>query len=55
LWQLTDVNTTLEIFQLRLKFFDDPEGLKKALSERKDSLLQHAPSQLPFDHILKME
>lgn len=50
--ELRDITTCLEIFQLREKYFDDPEGLKKQLEKRKDKDLQFAPGGLPNRHFL---
>lgn len=50
--ELTDLPTCLEIFQLREKFFDDPEGLGKELQKRKDKDLQFAPAGLPNRHFM---
>ena len=45
--ELTDVDTCLEIMQLREQHFDSPTGLSLALKLRSDALKQHAPGMLP--------
>jgi len=52
LLELTDLPTTLEIFTLREKYFDDSEILKAELSKRKDKDLQFAPTTLPNQHFM---
>ncbi|KAF2719745.1 heme-dependent catalase [Polychaeton citri CBS 116435] len=52
LLELTDLPTTLEIFTLRERYFDDPETLRQKLSERKDKDLQFAPTTLPNQHFM---
>lgn len=52
LLELRDVKTCSEIIDLRCSHFDDPEGLKSALSERADKDLQFAPAGLPNQHFL---
>lgn len=53
--ELTDLNTTLEIFNLREKYWRDPEGLKKELAKRNDTSKQLAPGMLPCKPILGMD
>lgn len=36
--ELTDIDTCLEIMQLREKYFDNPKGLSLALKTRKDMI-----------------
>lgn len=50
--ELTDLPTCLEIFTLRERYFDDPEGLKKQLEQRRDRDLQFAPGGLPNHHFM---
>ncbi|KAK4496362.1 hypothetical protein PRZ48_012342 [Zasmidium cellare] len=50
--ELTDLPTCLEIFELREKYFDDPETLKQQLEKRKDKDLQFAPAGLPNQHFM---
>ena len=52
LLELTDLPTTVEIFTLREKYFDDPNSLKSALEKRDDKDLQFAPAGLPNQHFL---
>ena len=52
LLELRDLPTTLEIFTLREKYFDDPEALKAAVNKRDDKDLQFAPGNLPNQHFL---
>ncbi|KAK5125950.1 hypothetical protein LTR85_011305 [Meristemomyces frigidus] len=52
LLELTDMPTTLEIFQIRERNFDNPEALKAELSKRKDKDLQFAPTTLPNQHFM---
>ena len=52
LLELTDLPTTLEIFTLREKYFDDPDKLSEEVGKRKDKDLQFAPAQLPNQHFL---
>lgn len=53
--ELTDLDTTLEIFTLREKYWRDDEGLKKELAKRNDTTKQMAPGMLPCKPILGME
>ena len=50
--ELTDIDTCLEIMQLREKYFDNPTGLSLALKMRKDALKQHAPGMLPNTNMI---
>ncbi|KAF2773288.1 heme-dependent catalase [Teratosphaeria nubilosa] len=50
--ELTDLHTTLEIFDIRERNFDNPEGLKAELNERKDKDMQFAPAGLPNQHFM---
>ena len=52
LLELTDLPTTVEIFTLREKYFNDHERLQEALKQRKDKDLQFAPTQLPNQHFM---
>lgn len=52
LLELTDLPTTLEIFQIRERNFDNPENLKAELNKRKDKDLQFAPASLPNQHFM---
>ncbi|KAK4569477.1 hypothetical protein LTR86_003240 [Recurvomyces mirabilis] len=52
LLELTDLPTTLEIFMIRERSFDDPDNLKAELSKRKDKDLQFAPARLPNHHFM---
>ena len=52
LLELRDLPTCLEIFTLREKYFDDPEGLKAHINKREDKDLQLAPTTLPNQHFL---
>lgn len=52
LLELTDMPTTLEIFNIRERNFNDPENLKSELSKRKDKDLQFAPAGLPNQHFM---
>lgn len=53
--ELRNVDTYLEIEQLRTKYWDQPTALKAALATRHDALLQLAPSQLPNENIVAHE
>lgn len=53
--ELTDLDTTLEIFSLREKYWRDPAGLKAELAKRSDRTKQFAPGMLPSKPILGME
>jgi hypothetical protein len=50
--ELTDVKTTLEIQELREKYFDDPTQLKVELGKRSDRSKQIAPSMLPNTYLI---
>nr|POE99480.1 uncharacterized protein y4il [Quercus suber] len=50
--ELRDLDTTLEIFTLREKFFDDPNALHAAIQQREDRDVQLAPADLPNQHFL---
>jgi hypothetical protein len=46
--ELTDIDTCLEIMQLREKYFDSPTKLAAATKLRTDAIKQSAPSRLKF-------
>ena len=50
--ELTDVDTTLEIFDLRTKYFDSPTRLQLELAKRSDRLKQFAPGMLPNTYVV---
>lgn len=50
--ELTDIDTCLEIMQLREKHFDSPTGLSMALKLRTDAVKQHAPGMLPNTNMI---
>lgn len=50
--ELRDVQTTLEIFQIRERHFREPEKIEPELRKRNDKNLQLAPAQLPNQHFL---
>lgn len=50
--ELTNVKTTLEIQELREKYFDDPTQLKVELGKRSDRSKQFAPSMLPNTYLI---
>ena len=50
--ELTDIDTCLEIMQLREKYFDNPTGLSLAMKTRLDAIKQHAPGLLPNTNII---
>ena len=50
--ELTDIDTCLEIMQLREKNFDSPNGLSMALKLRTDAIKQHAPGMLPNTNMI---
>ena len=52
LLELTDLPTTVEIFDIRERNFRNGEGLKSELSKRKDKDLQFAPAGLPNQHFM---
>lgn len=50
--ELANLTIALEIFTLREKFWDDPEGLRQALLARKDANLQlHPQTNIPNTHL----
>jgi hypothetical protein len=53
--ELTDVQTTAEIFALRDKYFEDQKGMEKELQKRNDTAKQMAPFQLPNTDIMGMQ
>lgn len=52
--ELTDLDTTLEIFTLRENYWREPEKLKAELAKRSDRTKQFAPGMLPSKPILGM-
>ena len=50
--ELTDIDTCLEIMQLREKYFDNPTRLAMALKLRTDAIKQHAPGMLPNTNMI---
>lgn len=50
--ELTDINTCLEIMQLREKYFDSPLKLGAATKLRTDALKQSAPFMLPNTNMI---
>lgn len=50
--ELTDIDTCLEIMQLREKHFDNPTALSMALKLRMDAIKQHAPGMLPNTNMI---
>jgi hypothetical protein len=50
--ELTDIDTTLEIFELREKYFDSPTTLQLELAKRSDRLKQFAPGLLPNTELI---
>ena len=50
--ELTDIDTCLEIMQLREKNFDSPNRLSIALKLRTDAIKQHAPGMLPNTNMI---
>ncbi|WVW86266.1 hypothetical protein I302_108308 [Kwoniella bestiolae CBS 10118] len=50
--ELTDLNTTIEIFELRTKYFDSPTKLQVELAKRSDRLKQFAPAMLPNEYVV---
>lgn len=50
--ELTDIDTTLEIIQLREKYFDSPKTLQLELAKRSDRMKQFAPGMLPNHYII---
>ena len=53
--ELKDLDTTLEIFSLREKYWRDPLQLKAELAKRSDRTLQFAPGMLPSKPVMGME
>lgn len=53
--ELTDLDTTLEIFTLREKYWREPNQLKLELAKRSDRSKQFAPGTLPAKPVLGME
>jgi len=53
--ELTDLDTTLEIFTLREKYWRDPNGLKAELAKRSDRTKQFAPGTLPAKPVMGMD
>lgn len=45
--ELTDIDTTFEIIELRERYFDSPNTLQGALALRSDRMKQFAPGMLP--------
>ena len=52
--ELTDIDTCLDIMQLREKYFDSPTKLSLATMARTDALKQSAPGMLPNTNIISM-
>jgi hypothetical protein len=52
--ELTDIDTCLEIMQLREKHFDDPAMLKAKTALRTDAIKQTAPLLLPNTNLVSM-
>jgi hypothetical protein len=50
--ELTDLPTTVEIFQIRERSFRTPEKSSEEVERRDDAELQMAPTQLPNHHFL---
>ncbi|OCF38062.1 hypothetical protein I316_00286 [Kwoniella heveanensis BCC8398] len=50
--ELTDLDTTIEIFELRTKYFDSPTKLQLELAKRSDRLKQFAPAMLPNEYVV---
>lgn len=50
--ELRDVTTTAEIFDIRMRNFNDGEALKREIEQRSDKDLQFAPAGLPNQHFL---
>ncbi|WWC72083.1 uncharacterized protein I206_106043 [Kwoniella pini CBS 10737] len=50
--ELTNLNTTIEIFELRTKYFDNPTQLNLELAKRSDRLKQFAPFMLPNKYVI---
>ena len=52
--ELTDLDTCLDIMQLRERYFDSPTKLSLATKARTDALKQNAPTMLPNTNIISM-
>ena len=52
--ELTDIDTCLDIMQLREKYFDSPTKLSLANTARTDAMKQNAPFMLPNTEIISM-
>lgn len=52
--ELADAKTTREIFDLRMRYGDDPEELQRRLSRRADADLQKARDAIPVTHLESM-
>jgi len=50
--ELTDLPTTVKIFQIRERNFRTPEKIPEEVKKRDDAELQMAPTQLPNHHFL---
>ena len=50
--ELTDIDTCLEMMQLRERNFNSPTGLSLAMKMRTDAMKQHAPGLLPNTNII---
>ncbi|CAO2654028.1 Nn.00g107610.m01.CDS01 [Neocucurbitaria sp. VM-36] len=50
--ELTDIDTCLEIMELREKYFDSPSKLSAATKLRTDAVKQSAPAMLPNTNLL---
>lgn len=50
--ELTDIDTTIEIFELRTKYFDSPTRLQAEYAKRSDRLKQFAPAMLPNEYVV---
>ena len=53
--ELTDIDTCLEIMELREKYFDSPTKLSAATKLRTDAVKQTAPGMLPNTNIISHE
>ena len=53
--ELTDIDTTLEIFKLRERYYDSPKTLQLELAKRSDRTKQLAPAMLPNTHVIGTE
>jgi hypothetical protein len=52
---LTDIDTCLDVMQMREKYFDSPMKLSAATKLRKNALNQNAPFMLPNTNIISHE